>query len=259
MLEEFRKAKQTEIAALLARGIPKPYAGAKPDFAAALKKDGSIAVVAEYKRASPSRGAIRTDLPVETVAAMYQANGAAAMSILTEGDFFQGHLSFLDRAAAGASLPLLRKDFLFEACQIKATAATRASALLLIARMLPGAEKLAELLRLAESYGLSAVVEVFDLADLRLAREAGAGIIQVNARDLDTLKVSRQACLDIIKEGKPAAGEIWIAASGISEPDQLEQARQAGFDAALVGSSLMEKANPGAALAALLGRTAARN
>lgn len=254
MLERFRKAKLAEIEALKKCGVPAPSRKARPDFVLPLRRAGQIAVIAEYKRASPSRGMIRSDLPVEEAARQYMACGAAAMSILTEETWFRGNLDFLEVAcqATDGALPLLRKDFIFDPVQIAATAATPASALLLIARMLPGAASLRDLRERAEAYGIAAVVEVFNREDLAVAREAGAKIIQVNARDLDTLKVSRSACLELIAEGRPEAGETWIAASGMSEPEHLAAARSAGFHAALVGSSLMEQESPGEALEKLL-------
>lgn len=254
MLEKFRAAKLPEIAGLRASGPPAPWPASRRDFAAALRKANGIAVIAEYKRASPSRGIIRQDLSVEQVAGQYAQGGASAMSILTEADFFQGDLAYLSRAYGVCALPLLRKDFIFDELQIAATAATPASALLLIVRMLPSAKVLQRLRELAESYGLAAVVEVFDQADLDLAREAGAKLIQVNARDLQTLKVERKACLELIAANPPQRDEIWIAASGMNRLGHLTAAFEAGYGAALVGTALMEQKEPGQALASLLER-----
>ena len=216
-------------------------------------------MVAEYKRASPSRGVIREDLDVEEVVRQYAAAGADALSILTEETWFHGSLDFLTRAAApglypAAPLPLLRKDFIFDSLQVRATAATPASALLLIVRLTPEARLLRQLREEAEGFGLHAVVEIFDAADLRLARESGARIIQVNARDLQTFAVDRAACLSLARSCPPENGEIWVAASGISHAEHLVQAAEAGYQAALVGTALMEQGKPGAALAALSDR-----
>ncbi|MGE9985901.1 indole-3-glycerol phosphate synthase TrpC [Desulfovibrio sp. SGI.169] len=264
-LERFYQAKRAEVAALrlaAERGsLPAPLATPRPDFAAALSapaRRAPLAVVAEYKRASPSRGVIRADLEAEEVVSQYAAAGAAALSILTEAAYFHGNLDYLRRAAApglypAAPLPLLRKDFIFDSLQVRATAATPASALLLIVRLTPDVAVLRRLREEAESFGMSAVVEVFNAADLRLARESGARVIQVNARDLQTLAVNRAACLALAEAHPPENGEIWVAASGISAPAHLVQAASAGYGAALVGTALMEQARPGAALAALLG------
>lgn len=214
-LERFHQAKQAEVAALrlaAERGtLPEPLTSPRPDFAAALSLPAlgaPLAVVAEYKRASPSRGVIREDLDVEEVVRQYAAAGADALSILTEETWFHGSLDFLTRAAApglypAAPLPLLRKDFIFDSLQVRATAATPASALLLIVRLTPEARLLRQLREEAEGFGLHAVVEIFDAADLRLARESGARIIQVNARDLQTFAVDRAACLSLARSCPP--------------------------------------------------------
>ena len=268
LLERFRTAKQAEVAALQAlqaqSALPPVYEGQRPDFAAALAHrapESPLAVVAEYKRASPSRGVICESLEVEDVASQYAAAGASAVSVLTEEAFFRGRLEYLARAAdpalyTGPRVPLLRKDFIFDPLQVRATAATPASALLLIVRLTPDAATLRALREQAESYGIQAVVEIFDAEDLRLARESGARIIQVNARDLETLAIDRDACLQLVRAFPPASGELWIAASGMSSPEHLRAAAEAGYHAALVGSALMENGTPGEALAALLGATA---
>lgn len=268
LLERFRKAKEAEVEALRALeaqgALPAVYEGQRPDFAMALTRraPGSpLAVVAEYKRASPSRGVICESLDVEDVARQYAAAGASAVSVLTEETFFRGRLEYLARAADpalynGPRTPLLRKDFIFDPLQVRATAATPASALLLIVRLTPDAAILRALREQAEGHGIQAVVEIFDAEDLRLARESGARIIQVNARDLESLTIDRDACLRLIQACPPANGELWIAASGMSSAEHLRAAASAGYHAALVGSALMEGGTPGEALAALLGATA---
>ena len=270
-LERFRAAKTPELAALRRAAeegrLPPAWAGPRPDLAAALTARpaaGPLAVVAEYKRASPSRGPICEHLTVEDVARQYAQAGAAALSILTEEAWFHGDLAFLGRAAraleaaAAPALPLLRKDFIFDPLQVTATAATPASALLLIVRLTPQAGELRALREAAEGYGLAAVVEVFDTEDLMLARESGARIIQVNARDLESLRVDREAPLTLIRANPPLPGEIWIAASGMDSFTHLVKAADGGYAAALVGTALMAGGEPGAALARLLtGREAA--
>ncbi|MBO4300791.1 MAG: indole-3-glycerol-phosphate synthase, partial [Desulfovibrio sp.] len=210
-LERFLRAKAEEVKALhrtAERGeMPPPYPGHRPAFTEALWTSpgrGLPAVIAEYKRASPSRGVICEDLSVEETARQYADAGAAALSILTEERFFHGRLEFLERAAEaslynGPRPPLLRKDFIFDPLQVRATASTPASALLLIVRLTPDAHLLRRLREDAEAHGMQVVVEVFDAIDLRLARESGARVIQVNARDLDSLTVDRSACLALAK------------------------------------------------------------
>lgn len=261
MLDKFYKYKLEEIAKLetlySAGKFPPFFRGERGNFQQAIcPKNGKIAIIAEFKQSSPSRGEICKTLTVEEASSQYMANGAAALSILTEEHWFSGSLDFIQRAwnvqKRPKSCPILRKDFIFHPLQIEATASTPAAALLLIARMIPEREKLAELQNMAESYGIQCVVEVFDKKDLDLARSTGARIIQVNARDLDTLKTDRKACLDLISKQPPRNDEIWIAASGIENRAQVEEAQDAGFDAVLVGSSLMKDGQPGKALARLL-------
>ena len=264
-LERFVAAKQAEIRELerlageassfAPGGALCPWGGERPSFRAALERKGSapLAVIAEFKKASPSRGVICEGLEPEEAARQYAENGASAVSVLTEEAYFQGDIRYLARAArAVPAVPLLRKDFLFHPAQVEATLATPASALLLIVRLTPDASVLRSLREQAEAGGVEAVVEVFDKADLLLARESGARIIQVNARDLATLKVDREACLRLIRECPPKPGELWIAASGMSCRADLEEASGAGFHAALVGSALMEDGTPGLSLRQLL-------
>lgn len=254
MLEKFRAAKAAEIARLRdmaeGPGLPPPFAGPRPSFAAALLARGPGAVIAEYKRASPSKGDINLGLSPEAVADMYAAAGAAAISVLTEEVYFKGSLSFLDRMAH-AGPPLLRKDFILDPLQVAATAATPASALLLIARML-SAEDLAELLRLSAEAGIEAVTEVFDPRDLDKAEAAGAHIIQVNNRDLGTLKTDLSISERLSARKRP--GRVWISASGLATRADVERMAGLGFDAVLVGTSLMSGPDPGRALARMTGQ-----
>ncbi len=210
MLEKFRKAKEPEIANLRQNGVPAPFAGSRPDFQCALQRP-AIAVIAEYKRASPSRGLICASVDVDEACAQYAAAGAAALSILTETDWFGGKMEFIGRAAS-TGLPILRKDFIFDEIQVRATAASPASALLLIVRQTPDAAALRDLRKCAESFGMDAVVEVFDAREVEIARQSGAKILQVNARDLQKLQVDRAAPLAVIGDSGKLPGETWIAA-----------------------------------------------
>lgn len=256
MLARFREAQLPGIArlrALAAAGdLPEPldFPGreGRPAFSRALRAAGSPAVIAEYKRASPSRGVIRLDLSPQDVARMYAQNGAGAISVLTEETHFQGSLDYLAQMAF-AGPPLLRKDFLIDPVQVLETAATPASALLLIMRMFDGADQVREMRELAREHGMEAVCEVFDEADLDMARWAGAEIIQVNNRDLDTLETSLDVSRRLVRTR--GAGELWISASGLSAPEQVAEMGDLGFDAVLVGTSLMSQEDPGAALRAL--------
>ena len=257
MLEKFRKAKAAEVAALeelAGQGrLPRPHARALPGFCAGLKKAGKRPVIAEYKRASHAQGDINLALIPEQAALAYARAGAGALSVLTEEHWFKGSLSFLERMA-GPGLPLLRKDFIIHPLQVAQTAATPASAILVIVRMLDDG-LLDAVIGKSRDLGLEPVVEVFDAEDLRRAHKAGADIIQVNNRDLDTLRVDLDNSRRLV--GKKRGGDFWISASGIETPAQLDGLLGLGFDAALVGSALMKADRPGSGpgenLAALLG------
>ncbi|QLA15223.1 indole-3-glycerol phosphate synthase TrpC [Desulfolutivibrio sulfoxidireducens] len=262
MLEKFRAAKRTEVERLMALaeagGLPPPLPGPRPSFSGAILDaavpDTRAAVIAEYKRASPSKGDINLGLAPADVARIYAANGAACVSVLTEEAYFKGSLAYLDEIAKAApGMPLLRKDFLVHPLQVAQTAAHPASALLLIVRMLSDAD-LTDMLRVTYDLGLEAVVEVFDETDLDRAEAHAAHIIQVNNRDLDTLTVDLAVSERLVARKRP--GRVWISASGISRPAEAARMAQLGFDAVLVGTSIMSEADPGAALAALVAANA---
>jgi indole-3-glycerol phosphate synthase len=259
MFDYFKKAKALEIKALerlaSAGSLPAPYPGPRLDFAGRLRQkaaDQGLAVIAEYKRASPSRGDLNLGLSPGQAVQDFARGGAAAVSILTEKSRFRGRRDFITRAWAGGAerfgLPILRKDFIFDPLQVRATAALPAAALLLIVRLTPDADRLRELRLLAESFGLQAVVEVLDEADLDLARASGAAIIQVNARHFRDLSVDLNRALNLARRQRPETGELWIAASGFSRPEELPAAAEAGFAAVLVGTALMHGGRPAEAL-----------
>jgi indole-3-glycerol phosphate synthase len=179
------------------------------------------------------------------------------MSILTEKSRFLGRRNFITRAWEGGAglfdLPILRKDFIFDPLQVRATAALPAAALLLIVKLTPQAARLRELRLLAESFGIQAVVEVLDEADLDLARASGAMIIQVNSRDFQDLSVDLSRALDLARRNQTEPGELWIAASGFSRAEELPSAAEAGFTAALVGTALMRGGRPAETLKHLTG------
>ncbi|GAB6113747.1 indole-3-glycerol phosphate synthase TrpC [Desulfomicrobium salsuginis] len=254
MLEKFRAAKQAEIDELKrlrdAESTHAAYAGHRPGFGAALTAPGSSGIIAEYKRASPSKGDINLGVPPHETCAGYARAGACALSILTESRYFKGDLAFLAEVAP-VGLPLLRKDFIVDPLQVEATAATPASAILLIVRMFEDQDDLAYLHGLCVSLRLEPVVEVFDERDLDRAKELGARIIQVNNRDLGTLATDLNRCLDMVR--RKEEGEIWIGASGISTPEQVRELRSAGLDALLIGTALMQHGDPGRGLALLAG------
>lgn len=254
MLDKFRAAKEEEIRSLeksFAEGmIPGMYQGERPSFTDAVRAKGPGAIIAEFKPASPSRGVIRENANPLDFMDMYAQNGAAAISVLTEHQYFHGTPDYLFMMS-GAGIPLLRKDFIFHPLQVAMTASSPASAMLLIARMFETAEELKQLVDLTRMTGVAPVVEIFDQADLDMAREAGSDIIQVNNRDLDTLQVTLDQARGFAPQKR--AHELWICASGVDTRAQVEEMGEIGFDAVLIGTSLMLAEDPGAKLAELAG------
>jgi len=227
-------------------------------WAAALRRQAARgpAVIAEIKKASPSKGLIRADFDPEWLARRYRSGGAAALSVLTDEPYFQGSLRNLELASAAAPLPCLRKDFMVDEYQIVEARAHRADAILLIAAALNAAE-LKRLAETAHSLALDVLVEVHTADELAQSLDAlgetGADAIGVNNRDLRTFEVSQQTSLALI--GSIPASVVRVTESGIATREDIARLRQAGFDAFLIGESLMRQADPGEALAALLTKT----
>jgi len=256
MLDKFREAKDVEIKELqkhfMEGHLPGAYTGDRPDFVASIKAKGPGAIIAEFKPASPSKGVLREDANPLDFGEMYSKNGAAAISVLTEHKYFAGHPDYLFMVQQTAQgVPVLRKDFIFDPLQVAMTASSPASAVLLIARMCDDVTHLAQMIEIARMPGLAPVVEIFDQADLDMARQAGADIIQVNNRNLDTLETSLDQGRNFIKQKQD--GELWICASGVEERAQVVEMAELGFDAILIGTSLMQAEDPGAKLAELTG------
>ncbi len=250
-LQRFIDAKQAELASLR-QYMPAASHAPRPDFYQTLMAPprGALHLIAEYKQASPSEGIINKTRPVAKAAQAYQQGGASCMSVLTEEQYFLGHCEHLNQAAKTCTMPLLRKDFLFDPLQIEQTFATPASALLLIVALTPSVAQLRELREMAESQGIHAIVEIFSQAELEIARESGAKIIQVNARNLETFKTDRAESLRLGQQRAPH--ECWIAASAMSEAAHLVAAQQAGYQAALIGTTLMRSENPSQSITTLL-------
>jgi indole-3-glycerol phosphate synthase len=224
-------------------------------WAKALRKKAATgpAVIAEIKKASPSKGLIRDDFDVELLAGLYHAGGAAALSVLTDEPFFQGSLRNLRLASAAVPLPCLRKDFMVDEYQILEARAHHADAILLIAAALTDAE-LKRFAQAAHGLELDVLVEVHTGAELDRVLDAlgatGADAIGVNNRNLKTFEVHLETSLELAERIPP--GAVRVAESGIAAPEDLARLRAAGFDAFLIGESLMRQLDPGAALAALL-------
>ncbi len=218
-------------------------------FRAALSAPG-IGVIAEFKRRSPSAGAMRDGADPAQIAAAYERGGACAVSILTEGPSFGGSLADLRAARAACALPVLRKDFVVDPYQLYEAAAASADAVLLIVAAL-GARELEELSEGARSLGLDTLTEVHDLDELQIALAAGAQTIGINNRDLRDFSVDVERTYELLAQ-IPREVPV-VSESGIGAPEQLERLQQAGVSAVLVGESLMRAREPESALAALLG------
>jgi indole-3-glycerol phosphate synthase len=218
------------------------------DFSAALCRDG-LNVLAELKPASPSRGVIREPFDPVALAKSLESAGACALSVLTEGEFFGGSLKNLRDARKSIHLPVLRKDFIFDAWQVWETRANDADSFLLIVATL-GDSLLRDLLALGREIGMEPLVEVHTGEELDRALTAGARIVGVNNRDLRTLEVNIRTSFELID--RIPENCIAVSESGLRTHDDLVKLRAAGFDAFLIGTHLMLAPDPAAALSALL-------
>lgn len=255
ILDGILEAKRREVARLRAgaAALAEAAAAAPPvrDFAAALRNQERLAVVAEFKRRSPSAGALSETADAGAVAAAYRRGGAAALSVLTDGPGFGGSLEDLAAAREAAALPVLRKDFLVDPLQLLEARGAGADAVLLIVRLLSG-DQLGELLDATRREGMAALVEVHDAGELERATAAGAEVVGVNARDLETFEVDLPRALELVARVPP--GLVAVAESGVEGREDAERAALAGADAVLVGSRLM-RGDPERGVAELTGLT----
>jgi indole-3-glycerol phosphate synthase len=215
---------------------------------AAKSRDG-IAVIAELKKASPSKGLIRAEFRPVELARELEGAGAAALSVLTDEEFFQGSLRNLREASAAVAIPCLRKDFIVDEFQLVEARANSADAVLLIVAALT-AEELSSLVAGACRYGLDVLCEVHDGEELQRALDAGCDLIGVNTRDLRTFKVDLETAFALVE--KFPANVVKVAESGIHSAEDVARLRAAGYDAFLVGESLMRAESPGETLRELL-------
>ncbi|MDD3580603.1 MAG: indole-3-glycerol phosphate synthase TrpC [Desulfobacca sp.] len=218
---------------------------------AALDQAPVPAIIAEIKKASPSKGMLAADLDPVALAHTYQAHGAAALSVLTERAFFQGSPELLAELRIEVTLPILRKDFILEPIQVYESAALGADALLLIVALLP-LGTLRALLLLTRSLGLEALVEVHTKAELDQALEAEAGLIGINHRNLRTFEVDLGRALELAPLIPPEV--TVVAASGLKTRDDLKRLEAVGIRAFLIGETLVTAPDPGAKLRELLGQ-----
>jgi indole-3-glycerol phosphate synthase len=222
------------------------------DFPAALTRD-SLNIIAELKPASPSKGILRDPFNPVELARTLEAAGAAVLSVLTESEFFRGSLKNLRDARNSVKLPVFRKDFIFDPWQVWETRANDADSFLLIVAALDD-ELLRDLVALGRELKMEPLVEVHAAAELERALDAGARIIGVNNRDLKTLDLRVETSFELIERIPDSC--IAVSESGLRTNDDLIRLRSAGFDAFLIGESLMLSPDPAAALGAFLGQSA---
>lgn len=259
ILNQIVAVKREEVAAAIKR---KPLAAMRADaesrvltrdFAGALRAKiaaGQAAVIAEVKKASPSKGVLRADFIPADIAQSYAEHGAACLSVLTDQQFFQGSIDYLKQARASCSLPVLRKDFIIDAYQVYESRVMGADCILLIAACLDGAQ-MKSLEALALALDMAVLVEVHDAAELDRALGLKTPLIGINNRNLKTFEVSLATTLDL--QARVPADRLLITESGISTPADVRRMREAKVNAFLVGEAFMRAEDPGLALAELFG------
>ena len=220
-----------------------------PPFLHTLRSWPGRAIIAEVKKASPSKGIIRADFEPLSLALTYAANGAAAISVLTECKFFQGHLEFLRRIRQQVACPLLRKDFLFDPYQVYESRAFGASAILLIVAMLADSQ-INELSALASTLGLDCLVEVHNEEELARAINCGGQLLGINNRDLRTFHTTIETSERLVRLTPP--GVTIVSESGLSRSEQLTRLEAQGVRAFLIGETFMAASDPGVPLRALI-------
>lgn len=226
-------------------------AGPTRGFGKALSSTGEIRLIAEVKKASPSKGVIREDFDPVKIARIYEESGASCLSILTEKKFFQGELEYLGRIRKVVKLPLLRKDFIIDEYQIHEARAAGADAVLLIAACLEK-QRIEDYLGIAHRLGLDALVESHTYKELDRALLAGAQLVGINNRDLTTFSVSLQTTFELLKD-IPDDRTV-VSESGIKTREDVVKLQQAGVDAVLAGESLMREKDIGKKVKELLGK-----
>jgi indole-3-glycerol phosphate synthase len=236
-----------------ARELERRLAEAAPvhDFRAALETPGTIQVIAEVKKASPSAGVLRADFDPLAIARTYAQHGAAAISVLTDAPFFQGHLSFLTAIRAAVAPPLLRKDFIIDPYQLLEARSAGADAVLLIAEILTD-EELRSLLDGTQKLGMQALVELHDAANLQRVLDSGARLVGINNRNLHTFVTRLEHSLELAR--RCPADCCLVSESGIRSRQDVLRLQDAGFKAVLAGETLMRAPDIGGKLDELLGR-----
>jgi indole-3-glycerol phosphate synthase len=248
--EIIARKRERVIAAREAVPFPQPRRQAEPHALRDALRAGGINIIAEFKRRSPSKGTIRAEANLTEIVQSYESGGAAAISVLTEEDYFDGSLDDLRTVKSTVKLPILRKDFVFEDYQIYESAAAGADAILLIVAALDD-ETLSHLRLLAEEeLHMDALVEVHTSEEMKRAAATGATLIGVNNRDLRTFTVSLETSLALAREAPPNA--LLISESGLHSSSDLHRLRDAGYHGFLIGETLMRADNPADMLRELL-------
>ena len=263
ILQKICAVKVEEVAAAAAarpQCLVREDAAAQPparDFVGAIRARHAAhrpAVIAEIKKASPSKGVIRADFHPAEIAADYERAGAACLSVLTDRGFFQGAPEYLQAARAACHLPVLRKDFLIDAYQVFEARAMGADAILLIAACLVLAQ-MRDMEQLATELGMAVLVEVHDAAELEQALQLDTPLIGINNRNLRSFEVSLQTTLDLLPRiASGAAGRIVVTESGILKPEDVALMQANAVHTFLVGEAFMRAPHPGAELQTLFGR-----
>ncbi len=255
MLDDIVMSKELEIGAAKER-LPLDELKARTahhladrSFGNALRQPGKVALIAELKRKSPSKGMLRERFDPVSLAQSLQEAGVAALSVLTDEPFFGGHLEFLRDAKQFTEIPVLRKDFILDSYQIYESAVYGADAVLLIVRILME-ERLRECLQVADQLGIESLVEVHSSEELHVALDVGAHVIGINHRDLQTFQIDSGLSAKLVP--KIPSGKIIVAESGIQTGQDLERMRQLGVHAVLIGEALMTAPDPAAKARELL-------
>ena len=256
ILERIVAVKRQEIerrrAEIPQRQLEARLADAPPvrDFRAALERGPGLGVIAEVKKASPSAGVLRADFDPLAIARIYEANGASAISVLTDEPFFQGHLTYLTAIRRAVAPPVLRKDFILDPYQIVEARVAGADAVLLIAEILT-TEELPALLNYVHELGMQALVELYDRANLQRVLDAGATLIGVNNRNLRTFVTSLDHTLDLIRDVPSTC--CLVSESGIRTRADVLRLEEAGVKAVLIGETFMRASDIGEKLRELRG------
>ena len=257
ILEKIVAVKRVEVAAALKqKSLAVVRADAESrvltrDFEGAMRAKiaaGQAAVIAEIKKASPSKGVLRADFIPADIAQSYAEHGAACLSVLTDKQFFQGSVDFLKQARASCDLPVLRKDFMIDVYQVYEARAMGADAILLIAACLDDGH-MTEMEAVARSLDMAVLVEVHDKAELERALKLKTRLVGINNRNLKTFEVSLQTTLDMLPD--VPADRLLVTESGIQTPEDVLRMREAKVNAFLVGEAFMRSSEPGEALSKL--------